>query len=150
MAEQVGSIVVQRTIGAPPDRVFEAFTRGDLLGRWMSPVGHAEVEVDPTVGGSLRVVMVGDGRRIEHVGEFLEVQPPHRLVFTWQSDFTGGLPTRVTVELVSAGGATDLTLRHELLPQPAASSHASGWGSMLDRLAALVGGTRQEVRDGPR
>lgn len=149
MAEQSAPIIVQRTIGASPDRVFEAFTRGDLLALWMSPVGHAEVEVDPRVGGTLRVVMVGDGRRIEHVGEFLEVHPPHRLVFTWQSDFTGGVPTRVTVELAGAGGATDLTLRHELLPQPAAPSHASGWGAMLDRLAALVGGIRQEGPDGP-
>ena len=55
----------------------------------MSPVGHARVEADARVGGRLHVVMEGDGRVITHTGEFLEVDPPNRLSFTWRSPFTG-------------------------------------------------------------
>jgi uncharacterized protein YndB with AHSA1/START domain len=131
-----GALEIRRTLPASPERVFAAWTDPDWLERWMSPVGHARVEADPRVGGRLRVVMIGEGREIEHLGEYLEVAPPYRLSFTWQSEFTGGQPSRVTVELAAAGGAgTELTLRHELLPPSAARSHAGGWGSMLDRLA---------------
>ena len=91
--------------------------------------------------------MVGDGRRIEHVGEFLEVRPPHRLSFTWRSPYTGGIATRVTVELAAGEGGTDLTIRHELLPADAIESHGTGWGAMLDRLAALAATPEQQKEE---
>src|ERR687895_19091 len=91
MTEANDAIVIHRTIAASPERLFRAFTRPEQLARWMSPVGHAEVEVDLRLGGALRVAMIGDGVRIEHIGQFLELDPPHRLAFTWQSDYTGGV-----------------------------------------------------------
>lgn len=140
MVDATDAIVVRRTISASPERLYRAFTSGDDLARWMSPVGHAEVEVDVRVGGSLRVTMVGEGRRIEHVGRFVELQPPHRLAFTWRSDYTGGVETQVTVELNdgAAPATTDVVLRHELLPEAAQASHAGGWGTMLDRLSTMT------------
>jgi uncharacterized protein YndB with AHSA1/START domain len=102
----------------------------------MSPVGYAVAEIDPTVGGVLRVVMVGDGIEIEHTGRFLEVVPDERLVFTWVSPYTGDGPSRVTVELRPVGTETVLTLLHEQLPRDVVESHGGGWGRMLDRLAA--------------
>lgn len=133
-----GDVVIRRTIAATPDRLFRAWTDPAELARWMSPVGHADAEVDLRVGGRLLVTMIGEGQRIEHHGEFLEVDAPHRLVFTWQSPYTGGIATRVTVELAAVERGTDLTLRHELLSPEAARSHAGGWGAMLDRLAVLT------------
>ena len=143
------ALEIRRTVPAPPDRVFAAWTDAILLARWMSPVGHALVEADPRPGGRLRVVMVGEGREIEHVGEFLEVEPPHRLSFTWSSPYTGDRPSRVTVELAATQGGTDLTLRHERLPAGAASSHREGWGSMMERLAGLLTANEEEP-DGTR
>ena len=150
MTEADDAIIIHRTIAASPERLFRAFTRPEQLARWMSPVGHAEVEVDLRIGGALRVAMIGDGVRIEHIGQFLELDPPHRLAFTWQSDYTGGVATRVIVDLVetTGGTATDLTLRHELLPASARASHAGGWGAMLDRLAAVTAAAHQEVSHG--
>jgi uncharacterized protein YndB with AHSA1/START domain len=107
-----------------------------IVARWMSPTGYAIAEIDPTVGGQLRVVMVGAGVEIEHTGRFLEVVPDERLVFTWVSPYTGDGPSRVTVELRSIGAETVLTLLHEQLPSQVVESHAGGWGGMLDRLAA--------------
>jgi uncharacterized protein YndB with AHSA1/START domain len=138
------SLEIRRTIAAPAQRVFTAWTDAGWLARWMSPVGHARVEADARVGGRLRVVMVGEGREIEHVGEYLEVAPPHRLSFTWSSPYTGGRPSRVTVELEERDGMTELILRHELLPRDAAASHAGGWSSMLDRLVSRVEGWHDE------
>jgi uncharacterized protein YndB with AHSA1/START domain len=132
---------LQRRFAAPPERVFSAWLDPALVGRWMSPVGHAEAEFEPWVGGRLRVTMVGDGARIEHTGQFREVDPPRRLVFTWESPYTGSEPSLVTVELRPAGSGTDLLLVHERLPEHVVAAHAGGWGTMLDRLAALIGGT---------
>jgi uncharacterized protein YndB with AHSA1/START domain len=129
-----GSLEIRRTLRAPPERVFAAWTDPAWLARWMSPVGRARVEADARVGGRLHVVMEGDGRVITHTGQFLEVDPPRRLSFTWRSPFTGDRDSRVTVVLEALGGVTELTLRHELLPSGAAESHAGGWGSMLERL----------------
>lgn len=149
MAEDV--LEIRRTLPGPPGRVFAAWTDPSWLARWMSPVGHARVEADPRPGGRLHVVMVGDGREIEHSGEFIEVEPPHRLSFTWRSAYTGDQPSIVTVSLTAAGGATDLVLRHERLPAEAAASHRGGWGSMLGRLAGLLAASHEEaIVDGTR
>lgn len=141
-------VEIRRILPAAPERVFAAWTDPVWLARWMSPAGHARVEADARPGGRLRVVMVGEDREIEHVGEFLEVRTPHRVSFTWSSAFTGHRPSRVTVELVAVDGGTELTLRHELLPTEAAASHRGGWGSMLERLAEELEQTT-EVHDGP-
>jgi uncharacterized protein YndB with AHSA1/START domain len=150
MTDSDDAIVLHRTIAATPERLFRAFTRPEELARWMSPVGHAEVEVDLRIGGALRVAMIGDGIRMEHTGQFLELDPPHRIAFTWQSDYTGGVATRVIVDLAETmdGSGTDLTLRHELLPASARASHAGGWGAMLDRLAAATASAQEEVSHG--
>ncbi len=142
------AVVIRRTIPASAERVFDAWTDPEQLARWMSPVGHAVAEVDARVGGSIRVTMSGDGRTIEHTGEYLAIERPRRLVFSWRSPYTGGGTSRVTVELIDGAGGTALTLRHELLPLVAIVSHAGGWGSMLDRLAALLSSKNQEVPDG--
>ena len=132
------TVRIEQLIGGPPDRVFAAWTDPELLARWMSPVGHAEAEVEPWVGGQLRVTMVGGDVRIEHRGEYREVLPDRRLVFTWQSPYTGPEPSVVTVELEPVEAGTRLSLIHERLPAEAVESHRGGWRPMLDRLAELV------------
>jgi uncharacterized protein YndB with AHSA1/START domain len=136
---------IQRLLHAPPDRVFEAWTNPSLIARWMSPIGHAIADVDPRPGGRFRVTMIGDGRRIEHDGEFREVTPYRRLVFTWMSPFTGAEPSVVTVELQPVADGTELMLTHEALPPEAVEPHAGGWGRMLDRLDAELAAMRAEA-----
>jgi uncharacterized protein YndB with AHSA1/START domain len=104
----------------------------------MSPTGSAIAEVEPWPGGRLAITMVGGGRRIEHTGTYREIVPGRRLVFTWQSPFTGPSPSVVTVELAERDGQTELTLTHEALPTDAVESHEGGWGQILDRLAATL------------
>jgi uncharacterized protein YndB with AHSA1/START domain len=115
------------------------------MGRWLSPVGHAEVETDARVDGVFRVVMIDGDVRIEHTGKYLVFEPPRRLAFTWRSPYTGPEPSLVTVTLMPDGEETQLVLVHEGLPTDQVGPHAGGWGSLIERLAALLNlGTHEE------
>jgi uncharacterized protein YndB with AHSA1/START domain len=127
---------IRRRLFAPIGDVFRWWTEAERLEEWMSPTGTVEAEVDLRVGGALRIVMKSGDTVIEHLGQYVEIERPTRLVFTWRSPFTGPAPSVVTVELEPDGdGATLLYLVHSELPEAAATSHRDGWGSMLDRLA---------------
>jgi uncharacterized protein YndB with AHSA1/START domain len=134
-----GEIEIRRSLPEPITEVFRWWTEPELLRQWMSPVGTVDAEVDLRVGGGLRIVMKGAGMVIEHVGRFVEIEPPRRLVFTWQSPYTGNQPSLVTVELEPDGDRrTRLRLVHAQLPETAAESHRGGWGAMIDRLAGKL------------
>jgi uncharacterized protein YndB with AHSA1/START domain len=133
---------LRRFLPGTPEEVFEAWTDPELMSRWMSPVGHAEAEVDLRPGGRFRVVMVGEGREIQHTGEYLEISPPDRLVFSWRSPYTGPDPTVVTVALQPVTGGTELVLTHDQLPEGMGPPHRDGWGRMLDRLQGEVLGQK--------
>jgi uncharacterized protein YndB with AHSA1/START domain len=128
-----------RILPAPPEEVWDAWTDPSLMARWMTPIGVAEAVVDLRVGGRFTVVMRGEGRVIEHHGEYLALQRPARLVFTWRSPYTGPGSSRVTVALAPDGQGTRLELTHEGLPDDAVESHGGGWRLMLERLAAELG-----------
>ncbi len=147
----VPAVRVERLLSAPIDDVFAAWTDASSMSRWLSPRGHAEVEADVRVGGQLRVVMIGDGMRIEHRGEFRAVDPPTLLVFTWRSPYTGDLPSLVTVRLRPVTPTeTSLVLVHEQLPPETAESHQGGWTAIVENLAAAVAaGWSPGTRTGP-
>jgi uncharacterized protein YndB with AHSA1/START domain len=135
-----GTVVVRRRLPAPVEEVFRWWTEAERMGEWMSPAGEAEADVDLRVGGRFRVIMKGDGLTIEHTGEYREIDPPRRLVFTWVSQYTGTEPSLVTVDLEPVEGGTELRLVHERLPEDAAEAHGGGWAAMLERLAGRLGG----------
>ena len=133
------SIEIQRVLSAPIDEVFRWWTEPQLLTRWMSPVGQVEAEVDLRVGGRLRIVMRDGPVEIAHDGEYVEIDHPRRLVFTWQSRFTAGV-SLVTVNLTAEGdSSTRVQIVHNQLPQSAIESHRGGWAAMLARLDGELG-----------
>lgn len=138
MSTKAGALVLERILPAPPEEVFAAWTTPERMSEWMSPNGTAEAEVDLRVGGAFRVTMSGDGFAIDHTGEYVEFDPPRRLVFTWISPYTGPEPSLVTVELHPHDDGTRLVLTHERLPDRAVDGHLDGWGTMLERLAGLL------------
>jgi uncharacterized protein YndB with AHSA1/START domain len=133
---QTGALVVERVLPAEPEEVFDAWTTPSRMAAWMSPVGAAEAEADLRVGGSFRVVMVE--ARLEHTGEYLEIDPPSRLVFTWVSPFTGAEPSVVTVEMLPHDDGTRVVLTHERLPEDVVDGHRDGWRTMVGRLARVL------------
>jgi uncharacterized protein YndB with AHSA1/START domain len=130
------TLVVRRLIRAPREVVFAAWLEPASLAKWMRPgdVTAVTAEVDPRVGGRFRIVMThgrGDG---EHHGEYLEIERPSRLVFTWISSNTDNLPTVVTVEFLDRGTDTEIVLTHRGLPPNKIDAHETGWTEIMRRL----------------
>ena len=79
-------------------------------------VTHSTVALDPRVGGSFRILMHGgDGECFNHRGEYLVIEPPSLLSFTWISEGTDDKPTVVTIEFLERGTGTELVLTHRRL-----------------------------------
>lgn len=94
---------------------------------------------DPRVGGKFLITMMGDNSVHPHTGEYLQIDRPKKLVFTWISKATEMVPTTVTIELAPApGGGTDLTLTHVGLSEQSMESHTGGWSSIVDLLNGLL------------
>lgn len=132
------TVRLERLLPASVTEVFAAWTDPTMMAKWLAPTGHAEVETDLRVGGRFRVIMIGDDVRLEHTGEYLVIDPPHQLSFTWRSPYTGGHASRVDVTLTPRGPSTLLVLLHKRLPDTTRSSHEGGWVTILERLAALL------------
>jgi uncharacterized protein YndB with AHSA1/START domain len=133
---------VVRVLWASPEEVFDAWTDPKSLAIFMAPgsVKGSVVESDPRVGGRFRIVMKGADCDHEHTGEYLVLDRPRALVFTWTSKATRGKSSTVSIGIRSVGpGQTEVTLLHEGLPdEPSTSEHRSGWGDILDKLGAAV------------
>lgn len=131
-------IRLTRRIAASVDEVFDAWTDAGSLAQWMVPIagGATRAQVDARVGGRFHIDMAGNGKVYPHDGEYLRVERPHLLEFTWISNATNRQRSVVTVELRALGvEETELTLTHRLLPdQESARAHHEGWGRGLDGL----------------
>ncbi|HJU89781.1 MAG TPA: SRPBCC domain-containing protein [Gemmatimonadaceae bacterium] len=139
LATGTARTVVKRRIEAPPAEVFAAWLDAEGMRKWMCPanVRESRVTIDPRVGGHYRIDMVGATEVYEHEGEYLVIDPPRRLSFTWISPSTNRERSVVTIEFTDRGGATDLVLTHERLPSDdMARRHNEGWASILEKLAA--------------
>ena len=137
-------LTLTRTFAAPREAIFRAFTEAEILRTWWGPKGTTcpVAEIDARPGGRYRIEMhAPDGSVYVATGEFREVAPPERLVFTfiWCEGEMAGHETLVTVELRDHGGATELTLTHERFPDAAKRDmHNQGWSSSLDCLADIL------------
>ena len=129
-------LVVRRVIPVPRERVFQAWLDPESLSQWMHPGGStdATAEVDSKVGGKFRIVMIEGPKRYEHTGEYLAIDPPKRLEFTWISDATDHRPTIVTIEFLERDRGTELVLTHRRLPPKQVESHRRGWSDILELL----------------
>jgi uncharacterized protein YndB with AHSA1/START domain len=136
--------VVHRFESVAPDRVFDAWLSPELIGQWMfGPKLRDEeilrVSIDARVGGSFSFLVRRQGQEIDHVGRYLEIDRPHRLVFTW--GIGDGHSSRVVVEILPVGAGCELTLTHELHPDWAdyAERTQAGWTTMLNALDDVLG-----------
>ena len=132
---------IRRVLPAPPDRVWRALTDPAALAEWFWPrASYGTVaETDPRPGGKYRIDAPKAG--IAASGEYVTVEPPHRLVMTWRwADEPQ--ETLVTIELEEAPEGTALTLLHERFDGvEARDGHERGWSDCLDRLPTWLDAT---------
>ena len=119
-------------IGAPPEDVFPYFVDPALLIQW---IGES-ADLHPEPGGLFALDFSNTPVR----GEYVEIEPPRRVVFTWGVVGRGAMPpgsTTVEVTLTADGPDTIVQLLHHDLPPEEFDSHLQGWTSMLDRLVQV-------------
>ena len=138
------TIRLHRVLKAPPAKVYRAFLDADALCRWLPPYGFlCNVEhFDAKVGGSFRMAFKNytTGHAHSFGGEFLELEPNRKLVYTDRFD-DPNLPgeIKVTVELTEVFCGTDLKIVQAGVPEaiPEAGCYL-GWQESLLQLANLV------------
>lgn len=122
-------------IEAPPEVVFAHLVTAERMLSWMGQ--HAELR--PVPGGQFAVDINGYLIR----GEYLVVDPPHRIVMSWGMAGAEDLPpgsSQVEFILTPTSTGTNLNLHHTGLPETRAKTHASGWGNYLTRLRSAATG----------
>jgi uncharacterized protein YndB with AHSA1/START domain len=148
MNVQTGQLRLERTFAAPREEVFRAWTEPEVLRRWWAAAPTWEcpgAEADVRVGGRYRLTMRDPDSGDEHTvgGEYVAVDPPERLVYTWtwesadqDSPSAGSI---VTVVFREDAGTTTVELTHEgITDEKSRESHVHGWNACLDNLGARV------------
>ena len=132
---------LERTFSAPAQTVFDAWTSAEMLRRWW-PAGPSwdwdtpVADVDLRVGGAVRLVMRSpDGVEFGGTGEYLEMDPPTRLVFSWTWDGRDGTQLVEVDFHENADGTTTVVLTNSgLIDEADQRSHYEGWQASFDNL----------------
>jgi uncharacterized protein YndB with AHSA1/START domain len=140
--ESETSLRIVRRIRATPEELFDAWTDAEGMRSWMRPADGKDCRavIDARVGGKYEIDMINARGTHEHHGEYLVVDRPRKLSFTWISVHTANLPTVVTLDFKAlSDDETELTLTHEgFTSTQARNGHNAGWSEILDQLAAKI------------
>src|SRR5213082_1828741 len=135
------SLEIKRFINPPRSRVYAAWTDPAQLKKWWGPEGvqTRSFLADARVGGKYRWDLVNqEGEEMSAFGEYRELVPGKKIVFTWQWDEDEAwedCTSVVTVELFGRDGGTEVRFTHEQLPsEESRDRHSEGWNSVLDGL----------------
>lgn len=138
-------LVVKRTLPFAPERVFDAWLNPETARQWLFTTADSEIveaKIDARVGGEFVFVdrrdtpdFKGD---IRHIGEYLEIDRPRRLVFTFGVPQFDPAMTRVELDFVAKGSGCELTLTHYDVPPEWQERTIEGWTMLLGQLEKVV------------
>lgn len=135
-------LTVSHTYSSAPERVFDAWLDPDKAGRFLfaTPDGEMiKVEIDPVVGGRFNFTERRGADDVEHLGEYLEIDRPRRLVFEFGVPAYSPDRGRVEVDIEGfAEGGCRLTLTAWVDPAYAGRTER-GWTMILANLDKVVG-----------
>jgi uncharacterized protein YndB with AHSA1/START domain len=146
MDEWTSGLVLElkRVLPASRQRIFRALTEAAELAAWWGPLGYTvpDMDVDLRVGGRYRFTMEPpDGEPFHLSGEFLEIDEPSRLAysFRWEEPDPDDRTTVVTLSLLEVGEATELSLRQgEFATEARLALHRDGWSDSFTKLRELL------------
>ncbi|TGN18142.1 SRPBCC family protein [Leptospira idonii] len=144
---------VEKKINADSTRLFRAWLKPDDFAKWFlaeDTIGFESVRIDPRPGGQFQINMLLNGQVLPHSGEYITIEEPNKLVFTWKSHMTDERDTLVTVlfqELPPTINKDNLpkpqtliTLTHERLTEDfQIKEHSRGWTNILEGLDQWLG-----------
>lgn len=131
-------------VRAPPDLVFKACIDPELLGRWWGPRGFTSpsIESDQRVSGTYRIAMQPPDGELFHLrGEYRAIDPPRRLVYTfeWEEPHPDDQETVVTLSFAEWDGGTRVTLdQRPFATEARRALHEAGWTDGFERLDASL------------
>lgn len=135
------TLVVTRRFEHSQERVFDAWIDPATARKFLFTMAGGEIiraDIDARPGGKFLFIDRRDTDEfkgdIEHIGEYLEIERPRRLVFTFGVPQFSPEMTRVTIEIVPAGSGCELTLTHEDVPPEWAERTQEGWTMILGAL----------------
>jgi uncharacterized protein YndB with AHSA1/START domain len=139
-----GTIKIHRVIKAPPARVYRAFTDPAAMAKWLAPNGYtcSVHHMDVRVGGTFKMSFnsLDSGSSNSFGGEYLELKPNEKLIYTDQFDDPNlpGLIT-VTVLLKPVMCGTEMNVTQEGIPDviPLEMCYL-GWQDSMRQLMDLV------------
>lgn len=141
-------IKITKRLSATPDEVYDAWTNPGSVAQWMSAgpgMTSKATKMDARVGGKFHIDMEGNGKTYPHDGEYLRLDRPRVIEFTWISPGTEMKRTVVTIELRPVGREeTELTLTHTgFTSKESSEDHKQGWTAIVDSLAEVLAKARK-------
>lgn len=137
-------VVVIQKFSASREKIYDSFFNPKIIAQWMfGPKLRDEkilhIHTDPQIGGKFSFLVERNGEKMDHTGQYLTLQPPNHLTFTWSMDPNALSHVYVDIDLLPNG--CELTLTHEIDPEwvPFASSIQDGWSKMLRVLNTVLG-----------
>lgn len=144
MSRPVHAVVMHR-FGFSAERVFDACLDPAWVGRWMFGPNVREerivrLAIEPRVGGKFSFVVERQGKEIQHFGEYLEIDRPTLLVFSWATQEAPTDVSRVTIEITPGDDGCDVKLTHVMGAQWSdfVDKAAASWSKMLDVLERVI------------
>jgi uncharacterized protein YndB with AHSA1/START domain len=134
--EATHTVRVSRRFAHAAEAVFDAWLDPARAGKFLfaTPTGVMKtVEIDARVGGRFNIVETREGGDAPHVGEYLVIDRPRRLVFTF-GDEIAFTATTVTVEITPTAGGCELTLTHVGVLEKWVAQTNAGWTGILEGL----------------
>ncbi len=136
------TVNVSKVITAPITKVFDAWLDPAILANFMLPMPGMDspsVENDPREGGAFTIVMQVGDEKIPHTGNYIEINRPNKLVFTWASPASVDDST-VTLNFTELNdGKTNVELTHvKFIDEKRRSNHEGGWSNILSELSNVV------------
>lgn len=141
IAKRPLAIRISRRFSAPPENVFAAWLDPNMAGKWLFATAlhpMTQVEIDARIGGYFRFAERRDGGIIEHTGEYVEIVPHRRLVFSLSMEDHWYVTTRVMVEITALKTGCELTLVHEDVPSHYADHTEGRWTGILYGLGVTL------------
>ncbi len=137
------TLEVTKTINAPIEKVFDAWLNPKILSMFMMPMPgmpESDVENDAREGGKFTITMHAGDDLLPHTGEYLEINRPDKLVFTWTSHCSVDGNT-VTLNFTKIDdNTTNISLSHvKFIDEKTRSDHEGGWSNILEKLNNILG-----------